>query len=81
MSNCFLMALLNRFKGCPIYYVKPYRKDGMPHFVWYDKKLKCYRHYTDKERHNKKWWEFIIYKGYIDNFPYDRLKIKLIRLL
>lgn len=78
-SNCLFQAAFHYLVGCNIFYVKPREKDGFPHFVWHDKKLGCYRHFTYIEK-KKNWWQLIWYKGYIDNFPYDRMRIELVPL-
>ena len=80
-GNCLIEALKNKIKNISIkiYYVKPYTKDGLPHFCWQDNKLEVYRHYTYNDK--IPWWKLLWFDGYIDNFPYDKLKIKLIRIL
>ena len=80
MSNCFIEAIKHRFKGYKVYYVKPYQKDGLPHFVWWDSKIGSYQHYTFKGKKSH-WIKLLWFKGYIDNFPYEKLKVKLIRVL
>lgn len=82
MSNCLMQALRQKIihPTWKIYYVKPFNKDGMPHFVWWNPQIGSYQHYTIKGR-RAKWWEFLLFKGCIDNFPYERMKIKLIRIL
>lgn len=51
-SNCLIEALKNKIKNISIkiYYVKPYTKDGLPHFCWWDNKLGVYKHYTYNDK-------------------------------
>ena len=81
MSNCLLQALRYRLKGCPIYYVRPTKRvRKLPHFIWWDRNLGSYRHYTDRDT-SCTYCHGLMYEGYVDNFPYEKLKVKLIRIL
>lgn len=82
MSNCILQALKTKIlhPTYGIFYVKPFEKDGLPHFCWWNPKAGSYQHYTYKGG-KMKWWKLLWFKGYIDGFPYEKLKIKLIRVL
>lgn len=81
LSNCLVETLKQKVKNptLKVYYVKPYNKDGLPHFCWWDNTAGSYRHFTSKGC--KPWWRLAWFKGHIDNFPYEKLKIKLIRIL
>lgn len=82
MSNCLIQTIKQKIlhPNYKIYYVKPYEKDGLPHFCWWNPNKKCYQHYTCKGR-KPHWWQLLWFKGYIDNFPYEKLKIKLIKII
>lgn len=81
-SNCFVESLKYKIKDTKIkvYYVKPHEKDGLPHFCWWNNIIGSYQHYTFKGG-KPKWWKLLWFKGYVDNFPYEKLKIKLIRII
>ncbi len=81
MSNCLIQAIKQKlfYPMFKVYYLKPYKKDGLPHFCWWNPYKDSYEHYTFKGK--KPWWKLLWFKGYIDNFPYERTKVKLIRIL
>ena len=81
MSNCIVQAVKYKIlHGCNVYYVKPFKKEGLPHFCWWDSKMGSYRHYTFDGK-KPKWYKLLWFRGHEDNFPYEKMKIKLIRVL
>lgn len=82
MGNCLIKALEEKIihPSWKIYYVKPDKKDGLPHFCWWNPQIGSYQHYTFKGKRGK-WWNFIWFKGYVDGFPYEKIKVKFIRIL
>lgn len=77
-SNCLIQALLHRLKGCPVYQVIHNDSDWHKHFVWWDSEIGSYLHFTwVEEVYLPKFPYFTMFEGYIENYPYDKEKIKL----
>jgi len=64
-----VVALLMRIKyGYTIFYVKPKKKDGLPHFIWWNYDIKSYQHFTFDFKY-KHWYRLLWFKGHVDVFP------------
>lgn len=80
MSNCLIEAIKQRItNGYRVYYVKPKKLRLIPHFCWFNDDIGNYQHYTSNK--GADFVSEIWFEGHIDNFPCDRMKVKLIRIL
>lgn len=80
MSNCLLEAMRQRILyGYKVYYVKPEKVRLLPHFCWWNNNIESYQHYTsnkDVVKGSELW-----FRGHVDIFPYEKLKVRLVRIL